>query len=83
MIVGFFLQIFYSIIHFFVDLLPVIAYPEQIDAAAKTAWGLINAFSYIFPVSTLAQVLGVALVFHGTVLVWRMSNWVLHLLRGH
>jgi len=82
MITGFFLQIGLSLLQFFVGLLPVIAFPTQITTAFQTVWGYVNAFSFIFPVATLVQVLVIAGIFHLTILGWRMANWVGGYLRG-
>jgi len=82
MITGFFLQIFLTLIMFFVGLLPVVAFPSQITSAIATVWGAVNAFSFIFPVGTLLTVLGIAMTFHLTMIGWNFANYIARWIRG-
>jgi len=82
MVIGFFLTVFYTFISFFVNILPTIAFPTGISDAILAIWYYINAYAYIFPVVTLLQVLGIAFIFHGAVLLWRLSHLGARYLRG-
>lgn len=82
MITGFFLKIFYTLILFFVDLLPVIAFPSQISSAFTTITGYVNSMSFLLPIGTLITVLSYALVFHVSILLWRLANLVASYIRG-
>jgi len=82
MITGFLLSIFYVVIAFFIGLLPVIAFPEQILSAFTTIIGYVSALSWLLPIGTLLTVLGYALIFHGAVLLWRLVHIVGRYIRG-
>jgi hypothetical protein len=82
MIIGFFLQIFYVFITFVFGILPSTPFPFQISSGIVTIGQLINAFSFLFPVGTLFTVLGLALVFHGAFLAWRVAHWLINVVRG-
>lgn len=82
MITGFFLNIGLTLITYFVNLLPVRPFPTEIAGAITAIVGYMNAFSFIFPVGTLLTVLGLALTFHLTVILWNFSHLVLRYLRG-
>lgn len=83
MITGFILSIFYSFLAFFIGLLPVIAFPSEITNAISTLWGYINAWSFLFPVSTLLAALTIAFVYHGVVLAWHFAELIAHYVRGN
>lgn len=82
MITGFFLSVGLAVLQFFVGLLPVSAFPSSITAAIQTVWYYINAVSFLLPVDTLLTVLGLAMLFHGTLLTWRFANLIGGYLRG-
>jgi len=82
MITGFFLRIGFVVLQFFVAVLPTYPFPVGISNAIVTIGGYINAWSYIFPVSSLLAVLTVAMVFHGALLAWRLIHVVGRYLRG-
>jgi len=82
MITGFFLQVFYVFIAFFVGLLPVSEFPDEVTTAIQQAWFYLNSFSFIFPVSTLLTILLIASIFHGAVLLWRLAHLVGGYIRG-
>lgn len=82
MITGFFLQIGLSVMSFIVGLLPFIAFPTQISTAIATIGGYMNAWTYIFPVATLLQVLGVAFIFHGLIAAWHYLHLLARYIRG-
>jgi len=82
MITGFFLQIFVTVLGFFVSLLPLTPYPVDVANAILSVWDYINAFSFLFPVTTLLQVLTIAFLFHATVIAWHFAHMVARYLRG-
>jgi len=82
MITGFILQIFYAVLAFFIGLLPSTPFPQALANAFSLVWGLINSVSFLLPVSTLVTVLGIAMVFHAAILLWRLSHLVGGYIRG-
>lgn len=82
MITGFFLQVLTAIFSFIISLLPTYSLPQGVTDAIATIWGDINAWSFIFPVSTLAQVLVVAMLFHGASFLWMYFWLVFRKIRG-
>jgi len=82
MITGFFLSIFYAFALFFVNLLPTIAYPTAIASSIVLVVGYMNAANFIFPVSTLITVLGLAFSYHGAILLWRLMHLIGGYIRG-
>jgi len=82
MITGFFLQIFYTILEFFLNLLPVAPFPTEIGSAIAQTWGYIQAWSFLFPVSTLLAALGIAFTYHAAIFVWHLSHMVGGYIRG-
>lgn len=82
MITGFFLNILYSFIVFFINLLPVVGLPSDWATAFVLVWSYLMSFSFLFPVSTLITVLGYAFGFHLILLSYDLSLKVYHLIRG-
>jgi len=82
MITGFFLQVGYTIVAFFVGILPIIAIPSGWTSALTLIWSYLNSFAFFFPVSTLTQVLGFAVVFHLALLGYDLSLKIYHMIRG-
>jgi len=82
MITGFFLQIGYTLVAFFVGLLPVIAMPSGWTNAISLIWYYLNSFSFLFPVSTLVQVLTFAIIFHVALLGYDIALKAYHMIRG-
>jgi len=82
MITGFFLQIFFAFLNFLVGLLPAVSFPAAITAAIQTVWYYINGLSFLFPVSTLLTVLGFAMLFHVSILLWRLMHLIGGYIRG-
>jgi len=82
MITGFFLQILLAVANFVVGLLPVYDLPAAVSSAISTAWGYMNALSFLLPMNTLLTVLGIAMVFHVSLLVWRLLHLIGGYLRG-
>jgi len=86
MITGFFLQIGLTLLQFFVGLLPLatgsFAFPTGITSAIQTIWYYINSVSFLLPVSTLLSALTIAMLFHGTLLLWRLAHLIGGYIRG-
>jgi len=82
MITGFFLQIFYALVSFFIGLLPVIAMPASWTSALSLVWTYLNQYSFLFPVTTLVSVLSFAVVFHLALLGYDLSLKIYHMIRG-
>jgi len=82
MITGFFLSIGFVVLQFFVQLLPVVAYPSGISSAIVTVAGYLNAWTFIFPVGSLFSVLVVAFIFHFSIMAWHYGHLILRYLRG-
>jgi len=82
MIVGFFLQILNALLAFIIGLLPTIDLPTQVATAVTTIGGYFNALAFLLPISTIFTVLGLAMTFHVTVLVWRLLHLIGGYLRG-
>lgn len=82
MITGFFLQIGYVLVAFFIGLLPEIPTPDGWTDAIALIMSYMNALSWLFPVATLLQVLSFAVAFHVALLGYDLSLKVYHLIRG-
>lgn len=82
MITGFLLNVFYGVLQFFVNRLPISSIPQDGLDAIVTVWSYVNAMSFLFPVGTLLTVLGLAMTFHGVIMLWRFSALVANYLRG-
>jgi len=82
MITGFFLQIFYTLIAFFVGLLPIVSMPSGWTDALSLIWGYLNTFSFLFPIATLVSVLTFAVTFHLFLLGYDLALKVYHMIRG-
>jgi len=82
MITGFFLQVLTTLITFFVMILPVIAVPQGWLDAISLVWGYINAMSFLLPISTLLQILGLVVVIEVFLFIYHFSLKVYHLVRG-
>jgi len=62
MITGFFLNIWYVILNFLVNLLPTAEFPEIITTSVFMLWCLINSVNFLFPVYHLWLALGIYVV---------------------
>lgn len=82
MIIGFFIAIITTVVNFFVGLLPVYDLPTQWIDAVNNIWGYVNALNFLLPISTLLQVLTIAMLFHVTVFLWHFSLKIYHMIRG-
>jgi len=82
MITGFFLQIGYAIVAFFVNLLPIVSIPGGWLSSFTLIWSYLNAFAFVFPVSTLVQVLTFAITFHLALLGYDLALKIYHMIRG-
>jgi len=82
MITGFFITIITVVVSFFVSVLPVYDMPTQWFDAVNLIWGYVNALNFLLPISTLLQVLVIAMLFHGTIFLWHFSLKIYHMIRG-
>jgi len=82
MITGFFLQILLAVASFVVNLLPVYNLPTAVTSAISTAWGYMNTLAFLLPMDTILQVFVLALIFHVSILIWRMLHLIGGYLRG-
>lgn len=82
MIIGYILSILYTILAFFVGILPTTSVPTGWLDALALIWGYLNSFTFLFPVSTLVSVLGVAVAFHLALLGYDLSLKVYKMIRG-
>jgi len=82
MIIGFLLGLAYSMVAFFVGLLPVIPLPDGVTTAFVTVLAYLNAWSFLIPVETLLNVLSFAISFHVILLGYDLSLKVYHMIRG-
>jgi len=62
--------------------LPSGSLPQGLINAILYFWGALNAFSYIFPVSTLLAALLILLAFDGAVLLWHIIQWIIRKIPG-
>lgn len=78
MITGFILSIPAYLLMVVFSLLPQgqPASPEWVSSV-YLIWGYVNSFSFIVPVSTLVFCLGIAMVFHGSILAFRAMHWII------
>jgi len=56
--------------------------PTAISTAVSYFVGIANAYSYIIPVDTLLQAVGVILVFDTAMLLWHFINWIIKKIPG-
>jgi hypothetical protein len=78
MITSIFLNILYALLAFFLSVLPQGGtIPSQWISGVYYAWNAVNAFSFIVPVQTLAWCLGIAMVFHLSILAFKLFHWVI------
>jgi uncharacterized membrane protein YozB (DUF420 family) len=83
MIIGIIIDIFTSIVNFFVGLLPTTGFPESVTSGITGLVQSAYGFNNIFPVDTLLIVLGLALTFEAIILGWNGSKYVIQLIRGN
>jgi len=79
MIVGFFLQVLNALLAFIIGLLPVVALPTGVTDGITYIGSYLNSMAFLLPISTMFQVLALAMTFHVSILVWRL----LHLIGGY
>lgn len=82
MISTFFLSIFFGLVGLLVGFLPTGTLPVALGNAFSYFIGILNAFSYIVPVSTLLQAAAVIVVFDGALLIWAFINWTIRKIPG-
>jgi len=82
MITGTILQMGYSIVAFFVGLLPEVSLPDGIIDAVALIWSYVDMFSFLFPMDALVGALTLTLSFHAVLLGYDLSLKIYHMLRG-
>jgi hypothetical protein len=83
MIPDIFLNLFYSFITFFVNLLPVASISSTVTTGINTFFNNVNQYNSIFPIDTAVTIMGLIVAFYVAVLLWDMVKWVIHLVRGN
>jgi len=64
------------------NILPTFALPAGFLAAIVLIVGYLNEFSFLFPMQTLFDVVGIYVFFHVVLLTWDFGLWIIHLIRG-
>jgi len=64
------------------SLLPVGNLPLGIPNGILYFWGILNSFSYVFPVSTLFLALLFVLGFDVGVMLWHVLQWIIRKIPG-
>jgi len=83
MITTVFLNVIYTVISYFIFLLPDgTEIPASWVSGVYTVWSYVNAFSFIVPVDVLLSALALALTFHLFVFGWNLMHWIYGLVRG-
>lgn len=82
MITGFILQIFIAFVNAVLSVLPVVALPTGWISAILLIWGYVNALNFLFPVSTLLDVLLIGLSFQVIIMLLRFTIWIIGVVRG-
>jgi len=83
MITGFFLNIGYSLAAFLLGLLPSsVGFPTEIRDAIEYILGVMQGFNAIFPIETLLEIFILATLWEVAILAWKISRYVLGILRG-
>jgi len=82
MISTFFLTVLNAFVSLLLDILPTGAFSSGFQSAISYFMGVLNSFSYIFPVAALVEALAVALVFDGAILFWHLIQWVIRKVPG-
>lgn len=83
MISTFFLSVLYSFLAWFLSLLPIVVFPPQISQAITTMWGLLNAFSFLWPVATMVALFVLASVYYAIAFTVDISLWIIRFFRGN
>jgi len=77
MITTFLLTILFNFLNFLLSLLPVGVLPTAIATAVGYFWGVLNSFSFVFPVGALLGALLLVLSFDIAMLLWHIIQWVI------
>lgn len=75
MITTFFIAVGSSILGFIIGLLPVGHLPSDVTTAITYFWGVLNAFSYVFPVATLLTCLTLILSAEAFILLFHIFRF--------
>jgi len=87
MIIGTILYIFGTFINALLSLLPSSpvaggGLPTEVITAIASVYSWINAFSFLFPVDTLFEVLTLAIGFYVSIFFFKLINWIINKVRG-
>jgi len=74
--------LFYSFASFILGLLHSGTLAQGIIDAIQYFWGVLNSFSYIFPVGTLLAALLIVLAFDLAVMAWHFLQWIIRKIPG-
>lgn len=82
MITGFFLNVLLVLLNFFFGLVPPFPMPAPVLSSLTFIVGLMNAWTWLFPVGTLLTVVGLSISFHLALVLFDLAIWIIHLIRG-
>jgi len=81
MIYGFYIFVFTTLIGAIIAALPDIPYDQDVTTSIHAVWLYVQAFSWLFPISTLVTVVQIAIAFHLSIFVFDFSLKVYELVR--
>jgi len=76
------LNFFFLLITGLVGLLPTGNLPAVIGTSFTYIVSIANEFTYVIPIPTLLEALGVVVVFDTAILVWHFVNWIIRKIPG-
>lgn len=76
------LLIFNAFISGILSLLPAGTLPTEISDAFAYFVGVMNSFSYVFPVATLFQAFALVITVDIAILLWQFINWIIRKIPG-
>lgn len=82
MIITLFLNLIWGLLYFLIGVLPTGHIPLSIGIAFASIFGIANQFTYVFPVYTLMQALGIVIAIDGAILLWHFINWIIRKIPG-
>lgn len=78
MITTIFLNVLFALLAFILQTLPLGgSIPMEWTNGVYSIWAAINAFAFIVPVQMLVTALGIAMVFHLSILSFRLFHWII------
>ena len=75
MLATFLLNLIYSVVSGFLNLLPDVSLSDSVSSAVGTASGYLAGLNGIIPVGTLLIILGLFLTIEGIILTIKIVNW--------